>query len=210
MTITLPQLIAAGINPTVARTFLQPLIDAFDRFEINTPRRRAAFIGECSYESSGFTRLEENLYYTDPARIAAMFKALRQIEQARRYVRQPKPMANVVYAYRNGNGSVESGDGWNFRGRGLTQLTGRANYRAAAAGTSLPCEEQPAIVAEPAGAVLTAAWYWHSHGFNALADIWSIDGITRVINGPAMEGKADRLERCNRALLALTNEPATA
>ncbi|WP_431274224.1 glycoside hydrolase family 19 protein [Variovorax ureilyticus] len=202
--LTLAQLIAAGITPTVARTFLPGLIEAFTRFEINNPRRIAAFIGQCSHESSAFTRLEENLYYTDPARIAAMFSALRQIDKARNYVRQPKAMANIVYAGRNGNGTPESGDGWTYRGRGLIGITGRGNYRRAGEGTGLPCEAQPDIVAEPTGAAITAAWYWRTNGLNALADLWQLDGITRGINGAAMAGRSDRVERCNRAFLAIT------
>lgn len=204
MTITLPQLIAAGITPTVARAFLPHLVEAFARYDISTPRRMAAFIGQCSHESSGFTRLEENLYYTDPARVAAMFSALREIEAAKRYLRNPKALATVAYASRNGNGPAETGDGWTYRGRGLIQLTGRGNYRKAEAGTGLPCEERPDLVAEPPWATGTSAWYWHTNGLNAAADAWKLDAVTRGINGKAMAGHADRVERCNRALVALT------
>jgi predicted chitinase len=90
MTVHLAQLIAAGITPAVARVFLPHLLLAADRFTINTPRRMAAFIGQCGHESSAFTRLEENLYYTDPARIARMFNVLRQVERARAYVGHPR------------------------------------------------------------------------------------------------------------------------
>jgi putative chitinase len=207
--LTLAQLIATGVTPAVARAFLPHLTAAFERFDIGTPRRMAAFIGQCSHESSGFTRLEENLYYTDPARIAKMFSALRQVDRARAYARQPKAMANVVYAGRNGNGNAESGDGWTYRGRGLIQITGRGNYRRAAAGTNLPCESQPDLVAEHAGATLTAAWFWQANDLNAHADRWSLDVITRGINGAAMTGHVDRVERCNRALEALLSMPST-
>lgn len=201
--LTLPQLIAAGITPTVARLLLPHLIVAFDCFEIDTPRRMAAFIGQYSHETSGFTRLEENLYYTDPARIAQMFSALREVEKARAFTRQPKALANRVYANRNGNGSEASGDGWNYRGRGLPHLTGRGNYRAAGSALGLPLEQNPDRVAEPEAAVLVGAWYWKANGLNALADRWQLDAITRGINGAAMAGRADRVERCNRALDAL-------
>ena len=201
--LTLQQLIAAGITPTVARVFLPHLIAGFERFEIDTPRRMAAFIGEYSHETSGFTRLEENLYYTDPARIAQMFSALREVEKARAFARQPKALANRVYANRNGNGSEASGDGWNYRGRGLPHLTGRGNYRAAGSALGLPLEQNPDRVAEPEAAVLVGAWYWKANGLNALADRWQLDAITRGINGAAMAGRADRVERCNRTLDAL-------
>ena len=201
--LNLPQLIAAGITPTVARVLLPHLIVAFDRFEIDTPRRMAAFIGQYGHETSGFTRLEENLYYTDPARIAQMFSALREVEKARAFTRQPKALANRVYANRNGNGSEASGDGWNYRGRGLPHLTGRGNYRAAASALGIPLEQNPDRVADPEAAVLVGAWYWKANGLNALADRWQLDAITRSINGAAMAGRTDRVERCNRALEAL-------
>lgn len=201
--LNLPQLIAAGITPTVARVLLPHLIVAFDRFEIDTPRRMAAFIGQYGHETSGFTRLEENLYYTDPARIAQMFSALREVEKARAFTRQPKALANRVYANRNGNGSEASGDGWNYRGRGLPHLTGRGNYRTAASALGIPLEQNPDRVADPEAAVLVGAWYWKANGLNALADRWQLDAITRGINGAAMAGRSDRVERCNRALEAL-------
>lgn len=207
MNLALPQLIAAGINPTVARAILPHLLSAFARFEINTPRRVAGFIGQYSHETSGFTRLEENLYYTDPTRIAKMFSALRQVEQARAFVRLPKALANRVYANRNGNGDEASGDGWTYRGRGLPQLTGRGNYRRAGEKLGLPLEQQPDRVADLDVATLAGAWYWQANGLNARADLWQLDTITRAINGAAMAGRTDRAERCNRALDALLSTP---
>lgn len=200
--LNLHQLIAAGITPTVARTFLPHLVVAFERFEINTPRRMAAFIGEYSHETSGLTRLEENLYYTDAARIAQMFSALREVEKARAFTRQPQALANRVYANRNGNGSESTADGWTYRGRGLPHLTGRGNYRAAGTALGLPLEQNPDRVAEPEAAVLVGAWFWKSNGLNSHADRWNLGAITRGINGAAMAGHSDRVERCTRALEA--------
>lgn len=208
MNLALPQLIAAGITPTVARAILPHLLAAFARFEINTPRRVAAFIGQYGHETSGFTRMEENLYYTDPTRITKTFSALRQVEQARAFVRLPKALANRVYANRNGNGDEASGDGWTYRGRGLPQLTGRGNYRRAGEKLGLPLEQQPDRVADLDVATLAGAWYWQANGLNARADLWQLDTITRAINGAAMAGRTDRAERCNRALDALLSTPA--
>ena len=73
MIITVASLVAAGIAPTQARVFAEPLSAACARFAIHTPARIAAFLGQCSMESAGFTRLEENLYYTTPERVRAVF-----------------------------------------------------------------------------------------------------------------------------------------
>ena len=70
--ITIASLIAAGIAPTQARAFAEPLALACDRFGIDTPVRQAGFIAQCRAESAGFSRLEEGLYYTTPDRIMAV------------------------------------------------------------------------------------------------------------------------------------------
>jgi len=41
----------------------------------------------------------------------------------------PEAIANRAYGNRYGNGGVESGDGWRYRGRGMTQLTFKDNYK---------------------------------------------------------------------------------
>ena len=79
-----------------------------------------------------------------------------------------------------------SGDGWRFRGRGLFQLTGRANYTAAQEGLDRPYVAAPELVALPLDACLTAAWYWHEHKLSPYADAQLTGQITRAINGPAM------------------------
>lgn len=187
------ELVAAGIPPTQARLFDEPLTAAFERFDIGSPARRAAFIAQAAHESMRFTKLEENLYYTKPERIRDIFPSrVKSLDDAARLARNPEGLANRVYANRLGNGDEDSGDGWRYRGRGLFQLTGQANYMAAGAALGRPYKEQPELVALPEDAALTAAWYWSIRGLNALADSAQIDAITRAINGPAMAGADDR------------------
>ena len=47
----------------IKEEWLEPLNEAFEKFEINTPKRQAAFIGQCAHESNNFKTLEENLNY---------------------------------------------------------------------------------------------------------------------------------------------------
>jgi len=188
------RLIAAGVHPTQAKAFADPLKAAMVLFDIDTKERQAAFLAQCMIESQGFTALEENLYYTTPARLNAIFSAITTDAEAALYVRNPKALANKVYANRNGNGDEASGDGWEFRGRGLFQLTGRANYKKASEGVGMGAVylNRPALVATPSDAALTAAWYWQSHGCNQLIDAGDFDRTTRMINGPAMLHKHER------------------
>jgi putative chitinase len=98
-------------------------------------------------------------------------------------------------------GNTQPGDGYRYRGRGLIQLTGRANYRAYGAKLGLDLEGNPALAAEPATALKIACLYWRDHGCNALADADDINGVTRKVNG-GLNGLADRTARL-RELKAL-------
>lgn len=191
--LTVSHLQAAGIAPAQAQAFLAPLSAACARFSISTVDRLAAFIGQCAVESGRFTTLQENLNYTTPERIRAVFPSRVQTQaDAQALVRNPQALANRVYALRNGNGDAISGDGWRFRGRGLIQLTGKANYAAAATGLALPLVTNPDLAAQPEGACMTAAWFWSARKLNALADAQRWDDITRAVNGPAMLHAAER------------------
>jgi len=196
-------LVYAGIHPTQAAAFADPLRAAMCLFAIDTPVRAAAFIAQMAHESADFTQLQENLFYSNPDRIRAVFPSrVPDLATAAKLARNPEALANTVYAGRIGNGDVASGDGWRFRGRGLVQLTGRANYFDAERGLNRPYSTNPDLVSQPADACLTAAWFWHNHKLNVLADASHIDAITRVVNGPKMMGAADRRQRFEQALKA--------
>lgn len=202
--LTLANLTAAGIAPTQARAFLAPLSAACARFAINTPARIAGFLAQCRVESSGFTALEENLYYRDPRRIMLIWPSrIRTLQQAQPLACNPEALANVVYANRLGNGDTDSGDGWRFRGRGLKQLTGKTNYENAATALDRPYVTNPELVALPEDACMTAAWFWHANKLNALADAGQWDAITRVVNGPGMLQAAERRRYSEEAVRVL-------
>jgi putative chitinase len=198
--IKIDQLIACGIPPERASAFIDPLNQAFDRFGIQGRISVAGFIAQAAHESENFTRLEENLNYSKPERIMAVFpSSVPSIEIAARLIRNPEGLANRVYANRLGNGDESSGDGWAFRGRGLFQLTGRLNYAAAGGALDIDLTLKPDLVAKPGCAALTAGWFWAASGCNSLTDI---DAITRKINGRAMLGAVGRRVRFERALKA--------
>lgn len=199
-------LTAAGAHPTQARAFAPALMAAFPRFGFTTRERQAAFIGQVMIESTRLTELEEGLSYKTLARLREVFRAFRTMPdaQARAYLQNPKGLANFVYAGRNGNGPEASGDGWRYRGRGLKQLTGRANYSAAALRLGRPYVEQPDLVALPEDAVLTAcAFCVNNPGFFAAADAQDWDGVTRIVNGPGMVQAAERARASRAALRAM-------
>lgn len=201
--ITVATLIAAGIAPTQARQWAMPLATAAERFHIDTPVREAGWVSQCAHESAGFVQLEENLYYTTAERIRAMWpRRVPSLGDAAQLLRKPQALANRVYSNRNGNGDESSGDGWAYRGRGLIQLTGRANYMAAEAALDQPYKAQPDLVTQSLHAAMTAAWFFVAGGGLAMADASNVEAMTRLVNGAALAGLADRRQRFEQAVRA--------
>jgi putative chitinase len=161
-------------------------------FEINTPERMAAFVAQCGHESAEFNRLRENLSYSARGLMATWPTRFPTDAIAVAFARNPQRIANYVYANRMGNGPPESNDGWNYRGGGLIQLTGRANYRAAGKAIGVPLETAPSKIEQPLVAARAAGQFWQSHGLNELADSGEFEKITETINGPAKLGLAER------------------
>jgi putative chitinase len=166
------------------------------RFSLTTPTRQSAFLAQTAHESAGFTRLTENLNYSATGLATTWPGRFRGADGqpnalARALHRRPEAIANVVYANRMGNGPEASGDGWRYRGRGLLQITGRAQYQRCGAALGLPLVEQPDLLAQPEPAVLSAAWFWQVNGLNELADAGDFEAITRRING-GLNGLAER------------------
>ncbi|MFU4909513.1 glycoside hydrolase family 19 protein [Pseudomonas aeruginosa] len=190
-----------------AGVFVGALHRGMTRFGITSPVRAAAFLAQAGHESSQLTRLVENLNYSARGLAATWPSRYRSADGqpnplAHRLARNPQAIANNAYASRNGNGDEASGDGWCYRGRGLLQITGRANYRAAGAGLGQPLEAEPELLEQPEWAALSAAWWWSTHGLNELADRGEFAAITRRINGGFI-GQAERMalwERAKRVL----------
>jgi putative chitinase len=173
--------------------FAQALDEAADRYSITSTLRAAHWLGQLAHESGGFARVVENLNYSADGLMRTWPSRFPTKAIADAYARQPEKIANKVYADRIGNGPEASGDGWRFRGRGLIQLTGKTNYHEA----SLAIYEdnrlldRPELVEMPEAAALTAGWFWHRKGLNALADKNDTLAITKKVNG-GTHGLADR------------------
>lgn len=210
ITVTTALLIAAGVAPTQARVFEQPLQRACSCFGITTAPRLAAFLGQCLVESSRLVHTEENLFYSSPERIRAVFPSrVPSLADAARLARNPQALANRVYAGRLGNGDEASGDGWRYRGRGLLQITGRAEYAAAAEQLGVDLLAQPDLVASPEYAALTAGLYWQTRKLNDLADAGQVAAITKAINGAAMLHRDERQQLTDDTLMAIARMSAT-
>ena len=174
-------------------------------YEINTPKRIAAFIAQCAHESAGFTALKENLNYKAATLRKIFPKYFPDDALANRYASMPnkqEAIANKVYANRMGNGPEESGDGYRFCGRGLIQLTGRDNYSWFAASLGISVEEASEYLQTFEGAAQSACWFWETNKLNQWADAGDILTLTKRINGGTI-GLEDRKKHYEHALHVL-------
>jgi len=157
---------------------------AMNYYDINTAARVAMFLAQISWESSRLTRTEENLSYTAKRLTQVWPSRFPTLAAAEPYAMNPKALANKVYGGRLGNTLPNSG--WLYRGRGLKMLTGYANYRAAELGLGMKftgSENFAGRVAQPEGAVWTAAWFWCMNKLNDVADRGDFRRSTIIING---------------------------
>ena len=182
ITATLLRAIAPRANPKLAGELAAAMTEILPAADIATPLRLAHFLAQAAHESDGFKTLCE---YWGPTQ------------------------AQKAYEGRQDLGNVKRGDGRLYRGRGIFQLTGRANYRSVGETLGLPLEAEPALAAKPSHAVRIAVEYWTSRKLNEAADADELRVITRRING-GLNGLADRQRYLARAKLALMPAPVEA
>ena len=190
------QLSALGIDSK----WLEPLNATFEKYDISSPRRQAAFIGQCAHESGNFKTLQENLNYSAEGLMKTWPSRFPSKEMADQYARQPAKIAGKVYNGRLGNTSEE--EAAKYLGRGLIQLTGKDNYERCGSSIGVDLLGHPDLLLDPQNAALSAGWFWNKHGLNELADAQEHGIITKRINGGTL-GLDDRIAKTTKALSVL-------
>ncbi len=174
---------------------------------ITSREEMANFMGQMGHESGGFTRLEEGFRYTRGIHQIPVASARREGDQVLEAARvealagRPQELARLMYGARMGND--DAGDGYLYRGRGYTQLTGEGNYRDAGVGVNLELVAHPGLAADRENAQRIALWYWESRVPQADRD--DVSRTTFAING-GNNGLADRLDRYDAWHATLTPE----
>lgn len=185
------------------------MVAAMAEFGVDTTKRQAAFIAQIGTESAGFSQLVESFNYSIAGLLifgnrltAAQRESLgrRPDEKTLPLERQQK-IANIVYGGRYGNTRI--GDGWDYRGRGLKQVTFHDNYAACGEVLGLDLLSHPDLLLQDVNAARSAGWFWQANKCNAFADIGDMVGLTRRING-GTNGLADRLARYKIACQAFS------
>lgn len=163
-------------------------------FCISTEEKAAHFLGQIHHETAGFKLHTENLNYSEQG-LLKTFRKYFTPETAKLYARNPRMIANRVYANRMGNGNEASGDGYNYRGRGALQLTGKNNYEIFANKMrDLRILSNPDLVATEYY-FESALFFFNENRLWGLCDSVNIDSITKLskrING-GTNGLQDRI-----------------
>jgi putative chitinase len=181
---------------------ISPYVEAFEqKYDISTPLRRAHFYAQLAHESGGYRLTTENLNYSAASLVKVFKKYFPTLEDAMKYAKKPKAIANKVYANRMKNGNEASGDGYKYRGRGLLQITGKANYQSLSADTGIDFVNNPDWLTQPQYLLESAGWFWKKHRINDYADNDDIFSVSKLVNYPAakkesqINGFADRLSK---------------
>lgn len=188
-------LAAARANKVPAlEPYADDIAEAALRAGFNTRDRLSAFLGQCHVESAAYRTTVESLNYASD-KLVSVFGARRITpEQADAVGRRgnraanQQAIANIVYGGAWGKrnlGNTQPDDGWRFRGRGIKQLTGRANYARFSDwlyGDDRLLQDPDDVALAPL-AVRSAEWFWVRNSLSPFADRRDYAGITKVING---------------------------
>jgi putative chitinase len=188
-------------NPHLPHWY-EALVKVLPDYDLTTVPRVASFLGETYVESAGYTAIQENLNYRPETLMKTWPSHFPTEEIATQYGHHPEQIANRAYAGRMGNGDEASGDGWKFCGRGLIQLTGRANYSKFAESLSMNVDDVPDFLQTFEGCVQSACWFWEANNLNQYADANAIDHESRIINGGTL-GLQERRAAYERAVQIL-------
>lgn len=176
--------------------------------KIVTAAAQAQLIAQTAHESAGFTAFSENLSYSAARLVKVWPSRFRTIAEAQPFARNPKALANKVYNARMGN-REGSNDGYDYRGSGALQHTGRSEFERVQRRTGLSVVGSPDLLRDPARA--DAMWsaactFLVDRGALAYADAGQTDLVTKRINGGSI-GLADRKLLVQRAQAALAGQP---
>lgn len=162
----------------------------FPRYGLTSDLVIAHAMAQFSEECGAGLEMVENMNYS-AQRLREVFPTHFTVSMAARYAHNPRMIADVAYGGRMGNAPPPSDDGWNFRGRGLSQVTGREGYQKLAERVGLDLLGDPDIICDPAHALECGVADWDLCGCLPFAQHDDIVGETKRLNG-GLNGLAER------------------
>lgn len=154
----------------------------FARYGIRTPLVLSHVMAQISHECGAGHDVVENLNYTASRMMEVWPSRFPTMASAEPYAHNPRGLANKVYNGRMGN-VTGTDDGWNFRGRGGSQTTGREGYERLKKSTGLNLVLQPDLVNDTKFFLECAVSDFINCGCLPFAQRDDVVGVTRHLNG---------------------------
>jgi predicted chitinase len=200
------------IFPAAKVDYLQRIADELNKnlpkFKLDTTIRRAHFFGQVKQEAGPLmSGAPESFNYKASVLLAKFGYYKRHHDEAKTDGRaenskvalthaQQQVIANKVYGPEGnrgvGNDRTQPNDGWNFRGRGMKQTTGRTNYQQFEEkhkelwGEDVGFVAHPDKVSEMPYAIRSAVVFWvYKHCWQAAdggINDNAIDAVTHIVN----------------------------
>lgn len=164
---------------------------------INTILRKAHFLAQGKVESDLKPKIE-SMNYSVEGLISGFGRHRISLEDAKKFGRtvtqkaNQKEIANRLYGGEWGRvnlGNTQANDGWNLRGSGILQITGRANFQKLSDDTGIDFINQPELILEEANSVIAAIWFWNYRGLNKYADKDDATSISKIVNLGSVKSK---------------------
>lgn len=162
--------LAPSANTAIVAGIAERFDELAEDHDVTTRLRLCHFLAQAAHETDGFRTLEE---YGGPAYF-------------------------IRYEGRRDLGNTQAGDGIRYHGRGIFQLTGRANYRRLSQLLGIDLEAEPERAKEPETSLRVAFAYWSERAINTAADADDIERVTKLING-GRNGLAERRRYLTKA-----------
>ena len=175
----------------------------FPKYGITTPLLVAHLMAQISHECGAGLEVEENLSYSAQRMTQVWPSRFPTIASAIPYAHNPRQLANKVYNGRMGN-ALNSNDGWNYRGRGATQTTGRAGYNALGQKIGLDLLKSPDLVNDPSRFLECGAADFVLCGCLPWAEQDNVLQVTKHLNGGTV-GLSERVAWLHRWKVALAS-----
>lgn len=159
----------------------------------------AQFLAQIEHESASFTRTKELGYRPERAfqLFGRRFGTLANAQAI--HARQGSAgLFEVMYGNRSELGNTMPGDGAKYIGRGYIQITGKANYALVEKETGLPVVSNPQLLENPEVATIASIVWWQRNVHPRIRNWDDSAGVTRIVNGPALLGLADRRRKYNK------------
>jgi putative chitinase len=196
-------LTAMGVRADAVWKWAAAFEDQLVKYKCTTPERLAGLLGQLAVESTLFTRTEENLRYTTLSQLTSVFGSKVQPNPAQ-YLKNPKALAMKVYGNKSSLGNKTAQDGWDFRGSGLIQTTGRYNIAMLGKRIGVDLEKNPDLLRTDPDVIVQGALYFYMVQRNCwkYADKCDWLGVTKLINSASLQA-TDRVNYTKMAYKAL-------